>query len=234
MRLADRVRQELEQDILTSALPPGTRLDEARLADRFQVSRTPIREALLQLSASGLVRQRPRQGAVVAQLGTKRMLEMFEVMAHLEGLCARLAARRMTPEEQAVLVELHKDCAAKAEANTADAYYAANMAFHEAIYAGSHNEFLELETKQIRQRLSPYRRVQLRRAGRIGESYQEHTAVVKAILAGEGDEAEALMSSHVSVQSDVFTDLLLESSLELQQKEPAPLFDSRPKLEMEG
>tara|TARA_R110002072_G_scaffold134013_4_gene274597 strand:+ start:3639 stop:4304 length:666 start_codon:yes stop_codon:yes gene_type:complete len=204
----------LEQEILTSALPPGTRLDEARLADRFQVSRTPIREALLQLSASGLVLQRPRQGAVVAQLGTKRMLEMFEVMAHLEGLCARLAARRMTATEQQTLRRLHHDCEVRARENAADSYYAANMAFHEAIYAGSHNEFLEMETKQIRQRLSPYRRVQLRRAGRIDESYQEHTQVVEAILAGEDDSAEALMISHVSVQSDAFTDLLMHASPE--------------------
>ena len=207
-RRADRIRQSLEQDIVTGQLPPAARLDEVRLAERFQVSRTPVREALMQLSASGLVEIRPRQGATVAELGLKRMVEMFEVMAELEGLCARLAARRMSQDERAELQRLHEDTRRYLSDNDPDAYYAANLDFHEAIYAGSHNGFLAEQTRGLRQRLTPYRRIQLRRAGRLADSFAEHEAVVRALLSGDAEEAELLLRKHVTVQGGVFTDFL--------------------------
>lgn len=207
-RRADRIRQSLEQDIVTGALPPGARLDEVRLAERFEVSRTPVREALMQLAASGLVDIRPRQGALVAALGLKRMVEMFEVMAELEGLCARLAARRMSAAERADLQRLHADTRRFVEADDPDAYYAANLDFHEAIYAGSHNAFLAEQTRGLRQRLTPYRRIQLRRQGRLADSFAEHDAVVRAICAGDAEQAERLLSKHVTVQGGAFTDFL--------------------------
>lgn len=207
-RRADRIRQSLEQEIVTGRLPPAARLDEVRLAERFQVSRTPVREALMQLSASGLVEIRPRQGATVAELGLKRMVEMFEVMAELEGLCARLAARRMGQDERAELQRLHEDTRRFVSDNNPDAYYAANLDFHEAIYAGSHNGFLAEQTRGLRQRLTPYRRIQLRRAGRLEDSFAEHEAVVRALLSGDADEAEKRLRRHVTVQGGAFTDFL--------------------------
>jgi DNA-binding GntR family transcriptional regulator len=218
-RRADRIRQSLEQDIVTGALPPGRRLDEVRLAERFAVSRTPVREALMQLSASGLVEIRPRQGATVAALGLKRMVEMFEVMAELEGLCARMAARRMSTDERAELQRIHAVTQRFVASPDPDAYYAANLDFHEAIYAGSHNGFLAEQTRALRQRLAPYRRIQLRRQGRIADSFAEHEAVVRAILAGDAEEAGRLASQHVTVQRGAFTDFL--STLPTGGAEPA-------------
>ncbi len=90
--------ETIEDEIVTRQLPPGTRLDEVELAQRFAVSRTPIREALIQLASAGLVELRPRRGAIVAQISPQRLMEMFDVMAELEALCGRLAARRITPE----------------------------------------------------------------------------------------------------------------------------------------
>ncbi|MBL4907248.1 MAG: GntR family transcriptional regulator, partial [Sneathiella sp.] len=105
----------LEQEIVTGSLKPGTRLDETILADRFGVSRTPVREALTRLAASGLVEIRPRRGAVVATITLKDLMNMFEVMANLEAVCARLAARRITPEEKDELVASHALCTALSE-----------------------------------------------------------------------------------------------------------------------
>ncbi len=207
-RRADRIRHTLEQEIVTGTLPPGQRLDELRLAERFAVSRTPVREALMQLAASGLVEIRPRQGATVAELGLKRMVEMFEVMAELEGLCARLAARRMGQAERAELQRQHESSRRFASTGDPDAYYAANLDFHEVIYAGSHNAFLAEQTRALRQRLTPYRRIQLRRAGRLADSFAEHEAIVQAILAGDAEEAERRTRRHVTVQGGAFTDFL--------------------------
>src|SRR5215210_4238113 len=126
MRRADALRDRLEQDIVTGALRPGARLDEQSLAARFGVSRTPIRETLMQLATAGLITLQPRRGAFVASLSLKEIIERFEVMATLEGACGALAARRIGDEERRQLLEAHEDCAARAAEGGPDAYYYAN------------------------------------------------------------------------------------------------------------
>lgn len=208
VRLAEELRLALEDEIVSGVLAPGERLDETGLAQRFGVSRTPVREALLQLASAGLVEMRPRQGAIVAGITVQRLLQMFEVMAEMEALCARLAARRMTPAERAALERAHKACRAPAAGDDAEAYYKANRMFHEKLYAGAHNDYLEESTRTLRNRLSSYRRFQLHQPGRIAQSLAEHEAVVAAILAGDADRAAEAMRAHVAVQGDVFTDLV--------------------------
>ncbi len=92
MSHAQRLRQTIEDEIVDGALRPGDRLDECQLAARFGVSRTPIREALLQLAVTGLIEVKPRRGAVVSIPEPARLIEMFETMAELEAACGRLAA----------------------------------------------------------------------------------------------------------------------------------------------
>jgi len=200
--------QTLEQEIVTGALAPGDRLDEASLASRFGVSRTPVREALNQLASTGLVEVKPRRGATVAAPGLKDLLEMFEMMAELEGLCGRLAARRMSTEERDALQATHKSCRGCVDGGDSDGYYAANVTFHEAIYSGCHNRFLAEQTRTLRNRLAPYRRLQLRRVDRVAESFAEHEAVLAAILDGEAEQADRLLQSHVTVQSGSFADFV--------------------------
>ena len=124
-RHATRLRAQLEEEIVTGKLPPGTRLDEVSLANRFGVSRTPIREALFELSSTGLIETRPRRGAVVANVGPGRLVEMFEVMAELESMCGRLATRRMSDAERNALEEAHLACERAAETGDAPAGAAA-------------------------------------------------------------------------------------------------------------
>src|SRR3954467_322971 len=133
MRLADTLRDQLEQDIVTGALRPGARLDEQSLAARFGVSRTPIREALMQLATAGLIILQPRRGAFVASLSLKEIIERFEVMAALEAACGALAARRITDEERRELLEAHEACVREAAGGGSDAYYYENEHFHEVI-----------------------------------------------------------------------------------------------------
>lgn len=206
-RGAEIVR-ELERDIVRGALKPGDRLDERQLSERFGTSRTPIREAILQLATSGLVSTVPRRGAVVAAVTLSELLEMFETMAELESACARLAARRMQPAELAALERLHMACERHVMEQDPDAYYAANVSFHEAIYEGSRNGFLARQTRHLRNRLSPYRRLQLHRKGRMLSSNAEHAAMVEAIRAGDEDAAGAVMRQHVSVQGHGLNDLI--------------------------
>ncbi len=107
---AGELRDVLEEEIATGRITPGTRLDEMELSHRFNVSRTPIREALMQLASVGIVEARPRRGAIIPQLTPQRMTGMFEVMAELEAMCGRLAARRMSAAEHQVLLAAHQAC----------------------------------------------------------------------------------------------------------------------------
>jgi DNA-binding GntR family transcriptional regulator len=206
-RLADRLRCQLEEEIATGALPGGTRLDETGLAKRFGVSRTPVREALSGLASAGLVETRPRQGAVVAGLSLGDLVQMFEVMAELEALCTRLAARRMSERERAHLEETLKACTDAADPAKPNEYYDANLAFHEAIYAGSHNAYLAEQTRSLRNRLQPYRRTQLTGPGRIATSCREHAEIVEAIRNADAISAEGAMRRHVTIQADTFAEL---------------------------
>ncbi|MEP3246674.1 MAG: GntR family transcriptional regulator [Sneathiella sp.] len=198
----------LEQEIVTGALKPGTRLDETLLAERFDVSRTPVREALTRLAAAGLVEIRPRRGAVVATISIQDLMNMFEVMANLESICARLAARRITPEEKEELAAAQEACAALCETDQFDEYYQRNMTLHSLIYKASHNKYLEKQTQELRMRLSPHRRLQVRIPGRIKSSSDEHGELIAAILAGDADLAEKLTHDHVAIQGERFTDFL--------------------------
>ncbi|NHZ99604.1 GntR family transcriptional regulator [Massilia sp. CCM 8734] len=202
------LREKIEELIAVGALAPGQHLDETELAARFGVSRTPIRETLIQLSSMGLVVIRPRRGAVVAELGPHQLVEMFEVMSELEATCSRLAARRMTAADHVRLLAAHLACREARDASDPDAYYYKNEAFHEAIYAGSHNQFLLEQTRNLYRRLRPYRRLQLRVRDRVAASYEEHDGLVQAILAGDGDKAEKLTRSHVMIQGQRFADLM--------------------------
>lgn len=205
--------------IAIGELKPGTHLDETLLAEKFGVSRTPVREALIQLSSMGLIVIRPRRGAVVAEIGPHQLVEMFEFMSELEATCGRLAARRMSEAEHRHLLATHEDCKSARDTHDADTYFYRNEAFHHAIYDGSHNLFLIEQARTLQRRLRPYRRLQLRVRNRIDKSFEEHDAVVQAIIAGDGDAAAELLRAHVMVQGERFADLI--SSLPAISKEPA-------------
>lgn len=207
-RLSERLREAIEEEIATTKLPPGQRLDELELAARFGVSRTPIREALILLAGEGLVENRPRRGTVVAQVSPQRLVEMFEVMAELEAMCARLAARRMSDEELAAIEAAHEACRGAAGAGDSDAYFYANERFHFAIYAAAHNQFLFEQAGALQRKLRPYRRLQLRVRNRVQRSFDEHQAIVDALRAGDAETAVQCVRSHVVVQGERFADLI--------------------------
>jgi DNA-binding GntR family transcriptional regulator len=201
------LREEIEEMIAVGELKPGQHLDETELAARFGVSRTPIRETLIQLASMGLVVIRPRRGAIVAELGPQQLVEMFEVMSELEATCGRLAARRMT-RRTAGPAGCASGLYASLEAEEPDVYYYKNELFHEAIYAGSHNQFLIEQTRALYRRLRPYRRLQLRVRDRLSNSYREHDGVVQAIIEGDGERAAQLLREHVMIQGQRFSDLM--------------------------
>jgi DNA-binding GntR family transcriptional regulator len=219
------LREAIEDKIATGAFPPGMRLDESELTQQFGVSRTPLREALIQLSSMGIVSIRPRRGAVVADVTAQRLLEMFEVMAELEAMCARLAARRMNEADQQELLSAHRACEAACLAADPDEYYHKNEHFHHVIYRASHSGFLVEQAMALQRRLRPYRRLQLRVRNRMSASFNEHTQVVEALLRGDPGAAAEALRQHIVIQGERFADLLA-CLASLRAGEPAPGIES--------
>ena len=207
-RRSEQLREIIEERIATGSYLPGMPLDETELATEFEVSRTPIREALMQLSFAGLIDMQPRRSAVVSEISPQRLCEMFEVMAELEAMCGRLAARRMTDDNQHALLVAHQACKDAAEKNDPDEYYRRNEQFHLAIYTASHNSFLIDECKNLKRRLNAYRRLQLRVRDRMRTSFEEHSEVYMAIVTGDGELAAKLLRNHVIIQGERFADLM--------------------------
>lgn len=183
-------------------------MDETRLAEINGVSRTPVREALRQLAASGLVDMRPHRGAVARRLSLGEIVELFEMMAMFEGLCARLAANRAMIHHLAAVRAAHEACRVHVTAEDIDSYYKANEIFHEQIYNACGNASLIKQTVQLRDRLRPFRRYQLNRINRLHESFAEHDRIVVAIENGSATTAEDLIQEHLAVQTTFITNIL--------------------------
>jgi len=203
-----RLRQTIETEIVDGRLAIGARLDETELAERFGVSRTPIREALLQLAMTGLVEIKPRRGAIVSAPDPQLLIAMFETMAEIEAACGRLAARRLVPADEADLKASLAACRVAAEDQDPEAYYGENYIFHTVVYRACRNAFLAEQARLLHRRLAPFRRMQLRARHRLGQSLAEHEAIVAAIVAGDETGASELLRAHVIVQGDRFSDLV--------------------------
>jgi len=201
---AEELRLQLADEIVRGVLSPGAALDESDIARRFSVSRTPVREALRQLVASGLVEARAHRGAVVAQPSIDRLTGMFEAMAELEALCAGLAAERMTPAERHRLEAVHEELRVLSHAGNPDRFHEVNERFHNTIYVGSQNGYIAEITLATRVRVQPFRRAQFRNLGRLAKSHAEHDRVVVAILRGDRLGAAVAMRAHIKLVRDEY------------------------------
>jgi DNA-binding GntR family transcriptional regulator len=194
---AERLRARIEDEILSFKLKPGERLDETKLAERYGTSRTPVREALRQLSANGLVEIVPHKGAAVLKLGVKDLIEMFEVLAELEGACSKLAARSCLRSDLDAIHGRHEASRRFVELGDTFSYYQANLVFHQAIYHASRNKCLVKMTVSVFNRLAPYIRLQLEQVNRIQASFEEHESLIAAIENGQAEEADRIAQAHV-------------------------------------
>ena len=207
---AEFLASTLAKDIIEGALLPGARLDEHGLAERYGVSRTPVREALRQLATSGLIDIRPRRGAIVASVTKERLSELFVAMGEIEATCARLAAISMNPLERKRLQALHQKMGKFVAQFSEESYADANRTFHLAIYEGAHNPVLLEFAIGLRRRLDPFRRAQFRATGRLERSHKEHEIIVSAIIAGSCNDAHAAMLDHVHSVEDAFDQIKLD------------------------
>lgn len=174
---------------------PGDRLVENELADRFGVSRTPIREALQRLETQGLL-ARDGRSLIVASLDHTQLSELYVVRGELEGLAARLAARHATPEEVGVLRDMLE--ADRTLADDPQALSRANRRFHHQIHLASHNRFLIRQLDLVHRSMALLATTSLAAEGRAKGTLDEHAKIVTAIEKGDGDAAYSALRDHIS------------------------------------
>lgn len=216
--VVDSIVQTLADDIVSGRLIPGTKLDAQGMAERFGVSRTPIRETFGHLAAMGLVTHRPNRGVVVATLSPEALSDLYEAMSELEAALARLAALRMNSEQRQALLELHQASVHLVRDGSADDYSRYNHEFHELIFEGAQSSQLRQLAEATRTRLAPFRRAQFRMTNRVSKSWEEHDAIVRAILTGDADGVARLMRLHVQTVSAMSAEFVAEHQLSLEGK----------------
>jgi len=186
--------------VFDRVLAPGQWIDELALAREWQISRTPLREALKVLAAEGLVTPVPRQGCKVAELSEDDADELFPVMALLEGRCAYEAVRKASDADIRVLRQLHEKLEKNAATRNVEGYYRANHEFHTKVQALAGNRWLDRATGDLRRFVRLLRGRQLNWPGRIDASINEHRVLLDAIVQRDAARAERVMHDHLMAQ----------------------------------
>lgn len=186
--------RRLLDEIRDGALAPGARLRETELAERLGISRTPVREAIRQLEADGLVVHLPRQGATIRSLDHAEVVELYEMRAVLEGTAARLAARAASDIELAELVALNAELASATAGPQAREM---NRQFHRTLIEAARNRFLVKAMSALQKTLLILGPTTLAEPSRAVSAVDEHGAVLAALQARDGAAAELAMRRHV-------------------------------------
>jgi len=192
----DLILEAIDSHVYT----PGDRLVENELAERFGVSRTPIREALQRLETQSLL-TRDGRSLIVASLDHTQLSELYVVRGELEGLAARLASRHATPEEIRVLSDMLE--ADKKLQDDPEALSRANRRFHKQIHLASHNRFLVQQLDLVHRSMALLASTSIRAEGRGADTLVEHEAIVSAIKDGDGDRAYSALRDHISTAYEI-------------------------------
>ena len=191
--LVDTIVDAVARAIVQGEYPPGKPINSVMLADRFQTSRTPVREAMLVLERHGLVEIPPRRQARVAAIGQQEVREIYELQAHLLGMVFELCARNAKEDQLAALRASFQGMAAAAEQSDDEAYFWANIAFHDVAAAASGNATLKQILDPLRLRTLQLRRITLGQPGRLERSLAEHARLLDACERGEPELAAAII-----------------------------------------
>jgi DNA-binding GntR family transcriptional regulator len=198
-RLVDDATQALRDAILNGRLSSGTRLRQMDLAAQLGISRTPIREALGRLQQEGLVEILPAAGVRVALLDLDEAVELYDVREVLDGLAARLAARRA---DEGMLMVLEKSLARMARC------LERQDAFHDTIFRAARNARLQALSAVVRLSIRHFHPLLLRTARRLEDAYREHRAIFAAIAAHDGLKAERLARAHIATAKEIVLKVL--------------------------
>lgn len=207
IKIADMLRDM----IMTGKFKEGDKINENKLCERLEVSKTPLREALRVLSVEGLIKLVPNRGAFVTQPKFVEIKEMFDIMVLLEGFCARQACEKMEPEDFNHLEKLHEKLELEAEKNNNEGYIRINNRFHALVQEIAGNNTLNQILDGLRKKILLYRFKSLNAEGRMQNSIQEHRKLLEVFRRRNHEKAEILMQFHLKQQLSALEKLARDS-----------------------
>lgn len=193
-----RIETVLMDEISVGELTPGMRLDEAGLAARFGVSRTPIREALSRLTAQGILVPGEKRGVFVAEYSREELAQIFEAMHEIESACARIASQRLNLLARTEIESAQAECVAAAHAGDRAGYLRANEAFHMAIYKATGNPYMAEIATEFRRRTGPFRAKKFATKEDMIQSAESHNELIANIFSEDSITASNGMRSHMT------------------------------------
>ncbi|MEP9347956.1 GntR family transcriptional regulator [Xanthobacter sp. KR7-225] len=199
--LHDELVARLRAMIVDGELPPGARIPERELCERFEVSRTPLREALKVLASEGHVSRLPNKGARVTRLTTQDVEELFEVSGALEALAGELACARISDTEIAEIKALHYEMALYHHKRDLPAYYTLNRRIHEALVRASGSKVLQGLYEQVSARIRRARFVAAMPFDRWDQAMSEHEGILNALVRRDGATLGAILKQHLQNKS---------------------------------
>jgi DNA-binding GntR family transcriptional regulator len=211
--LHEQVVQRLRTMLVEGRIDAGAKLNERELAERLAVSRTPLREAIKQLAAEGLVELLPHRGAVALQLSEQDVRDSFELMATLEGLSGELAAARITDAELVQIQAWHYEMLAAYTRRELSAYYRLNAQIHSAINAAARNPVLARTYAQVNARLQALRFRSNQDEAKWQRAVHEHGRMVEALGARDAGALREVLVTHLNHKRDVVLELMRSGRL---------------------
>jgi len=216
--LREKILETIRESILKGTLKPGEKVAEPELAERFGISRTPIREAFRQLESEGYLTVIPRKGAVVTELSERDITEFYAIKSILEGYAARLAAEKLTAREIERLEQINQKLADLAAEGDVKTFFKVHGEFHDLFIDAAGNEKLADLIRQVGMKFNRLRIASLSLPGRMEISVAEHRKLIEAFRARDGEAADHLVSKTAELGGKV----LLESMKEQKSgKQPS-------------
>ncbi len=201
--LREKILETIRDAILKGSLKPGERVSEPELAERFGISRTPIREAFRQLESEGYLQVIPRKGAVVASLSERDIEEFYAIKILLEGFAAKMAAEKMTAKDIEKLESINERLAQIAKDGDVKNFFRVHNEFHEVFIKAAGNEKLYEMINQLVMRFKRLRLASLSQPGRMEVSVEEHRNMIAAFKEHDGDRADSLVRHAATIGADV-------------------------------
>jgi DNA-binding GntR family transcriptional regulator len=208
------VYRSLKEQIISGAIAPNTRLVELAIADEFEVSRTPVREALTRLTAENLVLADPARGIVVHAPDPAAIEDVFVVREVLDGLATRLAAYRITPTEVSRLQVILESMQEAIEADRREQVVTANMRFHDVIYGAAGNDMLERIARDLRDFVRRFTTLPFASPERVEDVLKEHMAILNALKNHDPEAAERASRAHLGAAREYLVRLQLREFAE--------------------
>jgi len=198
---ADKVYEQLLQQIVNGIIAPGSKISEPELSKRFEVSRSTLREALNRLEKCHLIERKANVGSRVVDCSIEGLLELYITREALEGMACRQAAMNMTDEEVLSMQQMLKDHSNQQDLKDGISYYQeeGDVDFHYKVILGSHNQqLINIICGQLYHLVRMYRIQFGMKSSRAKRAFQEHSQIIQAIADRDGELAELLMRRHIA------------------------------------